>query len=225
MGSIRSYHDGCGAAHALDLVGERWALLVIRELLLGPKRFTDLRAGLPGVSSNVLSQRLQELEQAQILGRHRLPPPASAWVYELTPWGYRLETTILELGRWGASSPWLNRTAPMSADSLVLSFRTLFRPPRKPFRADVELRLGDDRFHARVDGGRFEVARGIAPAPAAAVDTTPDVLARIVYDGHDLGKAMKQGRLTVHGDTKVAQNFLALFARPSTAPAAPAGRS
>src|SRR5438093_10617114 len=88
----RSYADGCAAAHALDLVGERWALLVVRELLLGPKRFTDLRAGLPGVSPNVLSQRLHDLEQVAVVRRHKLPPPAGAWVYELSDWGRQLET-------------------------------------------------------------------------------------------------------------------------------------
>src|ERR671917_2501717 len=87
----RSYEDACGAAHALDLVGERWALLVMRELMLGPKRFSDLRADLPGISANVLTQRLEGLEASGILARRKLPPPASAQVYELTPWGYESE--------------------------------------------------------------------------------------------------------------------------------------
>ena len=101
----RSYEDGCAAAHALDLIGERWALLVVRELLLGPKRFTDLRAGLPGISPNVLSQRLDELERVGVVRRRRLLPPAASWVYDLTPWGQELEPIILQLGRWGARSP------------------------------------------------------------------------------------------------------------------------
>jgi DNA-binding HxlR family transcriptional regulator len=98
----RRYDDACGTAHALDLVGERWALLVARELMLGPKRFSDLRASLPGISANVLTQRLEGLEASGVLSRRRLPPPASVQVYELTPWGYELEPAILEMGRWAA---------------------------------------------------------------------------------------------------------------------------
>src|ERR687888_870608 len=100
MATLRSYGDGCGIAHALDLVGERWALLVVRELLLGPKRFTDLRAGLPNASPNVLSQRLRELEEATIGRRRRLPPPAGSQVYELTEWGRELEPLVISLGAW-----------------------------------------------------------------------------------------------------------------------------
>src|ERR671921_2798404 len=105
MTTPRSYNDACAAAHALDLVGERWALLVVRELVLGPKRFTDLRAGLPHVSPNVLAQRLRELEAAGVVRRRKLPPPAASRVYELTPWGEELEPVIIRLGRWGARSP------------------------------------------------------------------------------------------------------------------------
>src|SRR5207249_2572577 len=105
-----------------------WALLVVRELLLGPKRFTDLRASLPGISPNVLTQRLNELEQASVLLRHKLPPPYGAWVYELTAWGKELETVIVELGRWGARSPALPRDPAMSVNSLILSFRSMFDP-------------------------------------------------------------------------------------------------
>src|SRR5918997_5673996 len=105
MATMRTYCDGCAAAHALDLVGERWALLVVRELLLGPKRFTDLRAGLPSASPNVLAQRLRELEEAGVVRRRKLPPPAASRVYELTDWGMELEPVIIGLGRWGARSP------------------------------------------------------------------------------------------------------------------------
>src|SRR5215213_1670346 len=110
MVAKRTYCDGCAAAHALDLVGERWALLVARELILGPKRFTDLRAGLPGISPNVLSMRLDELEKVAVVRRLRLPPPAGQ-VYELTEWGRELEPILLQLGRWGARSPFMDREA------------------------------------------------------------------------------------------------------------------
>src|SRR5215204_2592046 len=115
----RSYEDACGAAHALDLVGERWALLVMRELMLGPKRFSDLRADLPGISANVLTQRLEGLEASGVLVRRRLPPPASVQVYELTPWGYESEPIFQALGRWAARSPQHDPSLPLTAVSLV----------------------------------------------------------------------------------------------------------
>src|ERR1700744_6010614 len=108
----RTYGDSCGIARALDIVGERWALLVVRELVHGPKRFTDLRAGLPAISPNVLTQRLDELELAAVVRRRQFPPPAAAWVYELTEWGYELGPILIELGRWGARSPTWSRELP-----------------------------------------------------------------------------------------------------------------
>jgi DNA-binding HxlR family transcriptional regulator len=99
MSAQRSYDDGCAAAHALDLIGERWALLVVRELVLGAKRFIDLEASLPTISPNVLAQRLKDLEDIGVVRRYRLPPPASVWVYALTEWGLELEPVLQALGR------------------------------------------------------------------------------------------------------------------------------
>ena len=110
---MRTYGDPCGIARALDLVGERWALLVVRELLLGPKRFTDLREALPRVSADVLSQRLRELERTGVLRRAKLPPPAGSRVYELTEWGRELEPVVLALGRWGSRGPFPDGGAPL----------------------------------------------------------------------------------------------------------------
>src|SRR5258708_12492423 len=115
----RSYDDGCATAHGLDLIGERWALLVVRELILGAKRFGDLRAGLPGISPNVLTQRLEELEQASIVRRRRLPPPASASGYELTEWGLELEPLIMVLGPSAARPPAMVPPHPLAPDSLI----------------------------------------------------------------------------------------------------------
>src|SRR5215213_11251518 len=144
MSTMRTYCDGCAAAHALDLVGERWALLVVRELLLGPKRFTDLRAGMPDVSPNVLSERLRELEQSRILRKRKLPPPAAAQVYELTEWGAQLEPAVLALGRWASGSPSFPRDAEMGPDSLVLALKSSFDPAEaEDLEATYELRLGD----------------------------------------------------------------------------------
>ena len=218
MSGRRSYADGCAAAHALDLIGERWALLVVRELLLGPKRFTDLRAGLIGVSPNVLSQRLLDLEAKGLLRRLKLPPPAAAWVYQLTDWGRELETVIVEMGRWGARSPQRPAEAHLGSDSLVLSFRTMFSAERaRDFSASIELRLGEDRFHAEVREGVFQIARGTASKPDSIVIAPPAALARVAYHELPLADAIQAGDIAVQGSTAVADRFLHLFPLPPLA--------
>jgi len=221
MVTKRTYCDGCAAAHALDLVGERWALLVVRELLLGPKRFTDLRAGLPGVSPNVLAQRLRELERAGVVRRGKLPPPAASRVYELTDWGLELEPVIVRLGRWGARSPSKPRDAALGVDSLILSFRTMFDPlAADGLTASYELRLGEDRFRAEVADGRFEIVRGGAERPEATIETDAATLAALVYDGRPLAEAVRSGDVKIGGDKSAVERFLGLFPLPE--PASPA---
>ncbi len=218
MATRRSYDDGCASAHALDLVGERWGLLVARELVLGPKRFTDLRTGLPGISPNVLTQRLEELEQASVVRRRKLPPPAAAWVYELTDWGLELEPVIMALGRWGARSPLLPQGAAMSVDALILSFRTMFAPHAADgFAATLELRFGEDRFHAVIADGRMTLDRGPASHPGAILDSDPNTLAAVVYGGQKLADAQRAGSLKVEGDKAVVKRFLTLFPLPTPA--------
>src|SRR5687768_4246220 len=121
----RSYDDACGTAHALELIGERWSLLVLRELMLGPRRFSELRGDLPGISANVLTQRLTELEERGLVRRAKLPPPASVQVYEATQWGLEAEPIVQALGRWAARSPRHDPTLPISGVSVLLSFRTM----------------------------------------------------------------------------------------------------
>jgi DNA-binding HxlR family transcriptional regulator/putative sterol carrier protein len=221
MATMRTYDDGCAAAHALDLVGERWALLVVRELLLGPKRFTDLRAGIPKASPNVLAQRLRELEGAGVVRRRKLPPPAASRVYELTDWGMELEPVIVRLGRWGARSPSKPRDAELGVDSLVLSFRTMFDPRAADgLKASYELRLGEDRFRAEVTDGYFEITRGNADRPDAIVETDPATLAALVYDSRQLAEAVRSGDVEIQGDESAVARFLGLFFLPE--PAAPA---
>jgi DNA-binding HxlR family transcriptional regulator/putative sterol carrier protein len=217
----RTYDDGCAAAHALDLIGDRWALLVVRELLLGPKRFTDLRAGLPNASPNVLAQRLRELEGAGVVRRRKLPPPAASRVYELTEWGEELEPVIIRLGRWGARSPALPRDAELGVDSLILSFRTMFEPQAaEGLDASYELRLGEERFCAVVAEGRFEIARGSADRPDATIETDAGTLAALVYDRRPLEEALRSGEVKIEGDESVVERFVGLFPLPE--PAAPA---
>lgn len=220
MSMKRNYDDGCAGAHALNLVGERWALPVVRELILGPKRFTDLRDGLPRISPNVLKQRLTELEAAAVLVRRRLPPPGNTQVYELTDWGRELEIVIVELGRWGARSPALPRDAPLSVDSLILSFRTMFdEEAAAGVRASLELRFGEQRFRADVAHGRLTIERGAAAHPDVRIASDPDTLAGLAYDGQKLGNAIDAGRVVLDGDRGVAKRFFKLFTLPPPAPA------
>jgi DNA-binding HxlR family transcriptional regulator/putative sterol carrier protein len=221
MVTMRTYCDACAAAHALDLIGERWALLVVRELLLGPKRFTDLRAGLPGASPNVLAQRLRELEAAGVVRRRKLPPPAASRVYELTDWGMELEPVIIRLGRWGARSPSRPRDAELGVDSLILSLRTMFDPrAAEGLEASYELRLGEERFYAEVADGRFEIARGDADRPDAIIEADPATLAGLVYEGRSLAEALRSGDIKIEGEESAVERFLSLFSLPE--PAAPA---
>lgn len=221
MMTSRTYDDGCAAAHALDLIGERWALLVVRELLLGPKRFTDLRAGLPHTSPDVLARRLRELERAGVVRRRKLPPPAGSRVYELTEWGEELEPVIIRLGRWGARSLSRPRDAELGVDSLILSFRTMFDAVAADgLEASYELRLGEDRFYAEVANGRFEVERGSADQPDAIIECDAGTLAALVYEGRDLEEALVSGDIKIEGDESVVARFLTLFPLPE--PAAPA---
>ena len=218
MATKRTYCDGCAAAHALDLIGERWALLVVRELLLGPKRFTDLRTGLPNVSPNVLAQRLRELELDGVVRRRKLPPPAASRVYELTEWGEELEPVIIQLGRWGVRSPSRPREATLGIDSLILSFRTMFDPRAADgLRASYELRLGEDRFRAVVEEGRFEIFRGVAYRPDAIIETDPATLAALVYEGRDLAEALRSGDVKIEGDESAVERLLTLFPLPEPA--------
>lgn len=155
---MRQYDDPCGVARALDVVGERWTLLVVRELLFGPKRFSDLVRGLPGMSQNVLSQRLRELASVGLVERRRLGPPVSGQVYELTEHGAALRPVVIELARWGSRIPTVSR-ADLSVDALALALLTTFQPDGAE-DVRITLALGDDRFAAEITGGRLEIVRG-----------------------------------------------------------------
>ncbi|WP_158851271.1 winged helix-turn-helix transcriptional regulator [Saccharothrix deserti] len=218
MATKRKYDDGCAAAHALDLVGERWALLIVRELLFGPKRFTDLRVGMPGASPNVLSQRLRELEDVGIVQRRKLAPPAAAWVYELTSWGKELEPVITALGRWGGRSPSMRHDAAISVDSLMLALKTLFDPVRaEGFIADLVLRLGEDSFRLQLSAGRIWILRGELDHPHAVIETDPSTLNDLIWSGRRLADALEAGELTVTGDRARVERFLGLFPLPEPA--------
>jgi DNA-binding HxlR family transcriptional regulator/putative sterol carrier protein len=215
----RKYEDACAVAHGLELVGERWALLVVRELLLGPKRFTDLLSGLPGASPDVLTQRLRELTGAGVVHRRRLPPPAASWVYELTNWGAELEPIVLRLARWSSRSPGMRYDAPIGVDSVVLSLKALFdAPAAEGFSATLGLRLGDQAFRLVIDDGRLEVSRG-DPEPADAVlDTDQATLLALLRTERPLAEMRDAGSLRLAGDLDVVERFRRLFPPPQPVP-------
>lgn len=203
----RSYGDPCGVARALDAVGERWALLVVRELLFGPKRYADLSRGLPGMSQNVLSQRLRELEQEGILLRRKLGPPASIRVYELTERGQALEPVLAALSNWGSRSV-VDPTAELSVDALMLALSTTFDADLAgDLRVRVELRFADDRFRVEIESGRCEIARGAADHPDVVLDTDAATLRSVVFGGRPL--------MDVIGDRQAAARFVRCFPRPT----------
>jgi hypothetical protein len=194
----RTYGDRCGIARALDVVGERWALLVVRELLLGPKRFTDLRAGLPNAGPDMLAQRLRELEQAGVVR------------------GQELESVVLELGFWGSVAPFPSADARIGADATVIALKTLFDPVAADgVSASYELRFGDQRFRLLVADGRLDVARGEAEHPDAAIETQPGTLATVLWHGHRLDDALQSGDIKLEGSRKAVTRFMRLFPLPA----------
>nr|WP_316627710.1 winged helix-turn-helix transcriptional regulator [uncultured Brevundimonas sp.] len=216
--SGRKYHDACGAAHGLDLIGERWALLVIRELMMGPRRFGDLRKDLHGLSANVLTQRLEGLEASGIVQRRKLPPPASVQVYELTAWGYEIKPVFMVLGRWAARSPLHDPTLPISAVSIMQSFETMFDPA---LAGDADMTLGfvfgDEPFVVRIADGEITTARG-APADAEVVVTTqPPLVAACVYGKVPPAAFEAEGLMTITGDRAVFDRFVGFFNLPEKA--------
>jgi DNA-binding HxlR family transcriptional regulator len=209
---VRSYGDACGTAHALELVGERWSLLVARELMLGPRRFSDLRASLPGLSANVLTQRLEGLEDAGVIRRRRLEPPAGVQVYELTNWGLELEEALKVLGRWAARSPRHDPTLPLSAVSLMLSLRTMFAPKPDVSDMTVGFQLGQEAYFARIEAGALTTGRGRPDAADLRLVTTPEAVAGAIYGDMPLSDDALEA-----GDRTVLAAFSALFYLPPKA--------
>lgn len=212
----RWYDDACGTALAMELVGERWSLLIVRELMFGPRRFGELRAGLSGISANVLTQRLEGLEEAGILLRRKLPPPASVQVYELTPWGYEGETAIQELGRWAVRSPAHDATLPLSAASIMMSFRTMIDRSRSGERSMmVGFRFGPESFVARVDEAGIVIRREEPTDADVFIETDPMTLASVVYGGRPIEDAERSGTFSMTGSRDAVGHFVTLFPLPA----------
>jgi hypothetical protein len=186
--------------------------------MLGPKRFSDIRADLPGISANVLTQRLEGLEASGLLVRRRLPPPASSQVYELTQWGYEAEPIVQMLGRWAARSPDHDPSMQISAVSIMLSFRTMFDPERaRGLQGRIGFRLGAETFLLQLDDGRMRVARGDTEGADTTFIGSAPALAAAVYGGVPFETLAEQGALAIEGDRALAERFTTLFPLPPKA--------
>lgn len=210
----RSYQEACAATHAIGVLGERWAVPIMRELMLGPRRFRDLKADIEGISANLLTQRLGDLEAAGVLVRRKLPPPASVAVYELTPWGYEAGPIFQAMGRWGVRSPTHDPTKPFSAVSLVISFRTMFDPQRADKAASIGFRLGEQSFVWRVRDGAVTIARGETDGAEVVFTGHPRAIASAAYGGVSLDALEADGALTITGDRELAERFVTWFPLP-----------
>lgn len=212
----RWYDDACGTALALELVGERWSLLVVRELMFGPRRFGELRAGLTGISANTLTQRLDGLESAGIVRRRKLPPPASVQVYELTPWGYESEPIFQAMGRWAIRSPRHDPTLPLSPASIMMSLRTMLSAQRAgDFAATIGFRFPGDSFVGEMRDGALDIRRAEPDATDFTLDlASATILVRIAYGRWPIADAESQGLVTLTGDRALAERFVTFFPLP-----------
>jgi DNA-binding HxlR family transcriptional regulator len=208
----RRYEDACGLAHALDLLGERWAMLVLRELAYGPRRFSELKADLQGISANVLTQRLIELESRRLVKKSKLPPPASVQVYEATEWGLEAIPLIANLGRWAARSPLHDPSLRMSHVSLIMSLQTLLSPElAEGLDLRIGFRLGDANYVATIRGGRLHVHRTEVRDCDLVFSGTPSAVAAVIHGGAPFET------IEVEGDLDLAKRFVTLFPLPPKA--------
>jgi DNA-binding HxlR family transcriptional regulator len=208
----RRYDDACGLAHALELVGERWAMLIIRELTYGSRRFSELRSDLPGISANVLTQRLTELEERGLVVRKRLPPPASVQVYEATPWALEVAPVIGKLGKWAARSPLHDPTLPLSHAAIMMSLETMLDPERAgDLQGRLGFRFGETSYSGVLRDGELKIERGSAQGCDVVITTTPEGLAAVIYGGAPLDS------IGVEGDIALAKKFVTLFPLPPKA--------
>ena len=207
----RWYDDACGTALAMELVGERWSLLIVRELMFGPRRFGELKASLSGISANILTLRLDGLEAAGILLRRHLPSPANVQVYELTPWGHESETAIMELGRWAVRSTRHDASLPLSAASLMMSARTMYAGG---MQATVGFRFGRETFVATLTPSEIAIRRGDPDGADVVFESDQRSIAAVIYGGRPLADALADGSIKLSGDRAVAEDYITRFPLP-----------
>ncbi len=209
----RSYNQFCALAYALDFVGDRWTLLVIRELLVGPRRFKDLLDGLPGISTNLLSERLKSLEQQGILSRRVLPPPAGSTVYELTSSGRALEKSMLELGKWGSQflPTSLEGVALPSLGAIALAIKAFFHPEQAQ-RVDetYELHLGNEVLQVQINEGEIQVQQGESLKPDVVFRTDMQSYLGLFTGQIKPDEAISGGLIRIEGDPGALSRFLNL---------------
>jgi DNA-binding HxlR family transcriptional regulator len=214
-GPGRSYHQYCGVARALDVVGERWTLLIIRDLLLGPRRYKDLLEGLPGIGTNLLADRLRELDKRGIIRRTVLPPPAGSTVYELTELGQALGPIVFELGLWGArllAIPKEDDQVPTAA--IFVAMRVMFKPDKAAgVSEDYELHVDGHVFEVRVEDGQVVTREGYARAPSATFTLDGRTLLALLREGLEPRDALAAGRVRVDGKADCLERFVSFFAK------------
>ncbi|WP_284164015.1 helix-turn-helix domain-containing protein [Frigidibacter sp. SD6-1] len=208
----KSYGEGCLAAHALDLIGDRWTLLIARELMLGPKRFGAIRAGVPGIATNMLSQRLEEMVAAGLLVRETLAPPASVVVYGLTDAGEGLWPILKALCDWGVRQPGHDPTLFISPTALMLSMRAMADRGGQPMTAGFAME--EERFEVRLGGGAYSVRRVAAPGRELCFHGHANGLAAMIYGARPVAEAIAAGLGRVEGDPSWAQRFVDRFSLP-----------
>ena len=208
MPTSRSYGDACGIARALDVIGERWALLVVRELLFGPQRFSDLRRALPRASSNLVADRLRELDSHGVIRRHKLAPPASSWVYELSDWGRELEPIVLALGNWGVRVPPPPTPATLSATSVLIFLRTSARIDPAAPATTYRLELDDRVWTVETRAGQVLVQPGEPTRADASLRTTPGTLNALLEDPAAFDTALADGTAAAAGDLPALRRLL-----------------
>lgn len=216
----RSYNQLCGLAYALDIVGERWTLLIIRELMAGPRRFKDLLDGLPGISTNLLTERLKELEENRLLHRRVLPPPAGSTVYELTAIGQALEKTLLELGKWGRQfvPSSIAGVHVLHVGSYALTPKTFFRPElAQGVNETYALHIGDEVQQIRIADGAITVQQGEPPRANVALYAEVPVYLGLLLGQLDLDTALAGGLIGVTGDLDALRRFFTICRVPAVA--------
>lgn len=209
----RTYDQFCPLARSLDLVGERWTLLIVRELLIGPRRYSDLQAALPGIGTNLLAGRLRRLEQLELVERRRLPAPAASTVYELTERGQGLEPAVVALAGWGLSL--MDRPHPGDAFDpawVLLSFKATFdAEAARGVRETYEFRIGERRFHAAVDDGELHLADGPAAEPELVIEAAPEDFIALGTGAVTPEVALGSGRVRIAGDPEALHRSIAIL--------------
>ena len=209
----RDYGQHCALARALDVVGSRWTMLIVRELLPGPRRYKDLLEGLPGMGTNLLTDRLRHLEQEGIVERRTLPPPAGSTVYELSAEGRRLEAAVFELARWGMPRLGERRAKDrLSARWALLAMKAGANLDAAHGANDTyAFRVGEELFTVEVADGEIRLFDGPAPAPGVVVTTDVETLYELGSDPDAARVAIDDGRLRAEGDPEAIARCTAIF--------------